>query len=132
MRSRRANGIKTGQVVIENVIFNNAPIAPFKSFLFQGHVLDKNGNKMSKSKGNVMDAIELLGKYSVDLIRLYFMWKSSQIEPINFSTDELVSRPYQILSTLYHLHLYFKQNSEYDKYADTNTIQWAKDKNLIK
>ncbi|MFI5416276.1 MAG: class I tRNA ligase family protein, partial [Nitrososphaerales archaeon] len=53
-------------MLIENVIFNNAPIAPFKSFLFQGHVLDANGNKMSKSKGNVMDAAELLGKYSVD------------------------------------------------------------------
>jgi isoleucyl-tRNA synthetase len=119
-------------LLIENVIFNNAPIAPFKSFLFQGHVLDKNGNKMSKSKGNVMDAMELLGEYSVDLIRLYFMWKSSPIEPINFSTDELVSRPYQILSTLYHLHLYFKQNSEYDKYNKTHNIQWAKDKNLLK
>ena len=119
-------------LLIENVIFNNAPIAPFKSFLFQGHVLDANGNKMSKSKGNVMDAAELLGKYSVDLIRLYFMWKSSPIEPINFSTDELVSRPYQILSTLYHLHLYFKQNSEYDKYDKTYNIQWAKDKNLLK
>jgi isoleucyl-tRNA synthetase len=119
-------------LLIENVIFNDAPIAPFKSFLFQGHVLDKNGNKMSKSKGNVMDGIELLGKYSVDLIRLYFMWKSSPIEPINFSTDELVSRPYQILSTLYHLHLYFKQNSEYDKYDKTQNIQWAKDKSLLK
>lgn len=119
-------------LLIENVIFNNAPIAPFKSFLFQGHVLDANGNKMSKSKGNVMDAAELLGKYSVDLIRLYFMWKSSPIEPINFSTDELVSRPYQILSTLYHLHLYFKQNSEYDKYDKTHNVQWAKDKNLLK
>ena len=119
-------------LLIENVIFNNAPIAPFKSFLFQGHVLDKNGNKMSKSKGNVMDAIELLGKYSVDLVRLYFMWKSSPIEPINFSTDELVSRPYQILSTLYHLHLYFKQNSDYDKYDKTHSVQWAKEKNLLK
>src|SRR5574340_1845208 len=119
-------------LLIENVIFNNAPVAPFKSFLFQGHVLDKNGNKMSKSKGNVMDGIELLGKYSVDLIRLYFMWKSSPIEPINYSTDELVSRQYQILSTLYHLHLYFKQNSEYDKYDKTYNIQWAKDKNLLK
>lgn len=119
-------------LLIENVILNNAPIAPFKSFLFQGHVLDKNGNKMSKSKGNVMDAAELLGKYSVDLIRLYFMWKSSPIEPINFSTDELVSRPYQILSTLYHLHLYFKQNSDYDKYDITKNIKWAKENNILK
>ena len=119
-------------LLIENVIFNNAPVAPFKSFLFQGHVLDKNGNKMSKSLGNVIDAIELLGKYPVDLVRLYFMWKSSPIEPLNFSTDELVSRPYQILSTLYHLHIYFKQNSEYDKFEKKFTVQWAKDKNFLK
>lgn len=119
-------------LLIENVIFNNSPTAPFKSFLFQGHVLDKNGNKMSKSLGNVIDAIELLKEYPVDLIRLYFMWKSSPIEPLNFSTEELVSRPYQILSTLYHLHLYLKQNSEFDKYDSKFSVEWAKRKNLLK
>lgn len=119
-------------LLMESVIFTDGPIAPFNSFLFQGHVLDKNGNKMSKSLGNVIDAIELLNKYPVDLIRLYFIWKSSPIEPLNFSTDELVSRPYQILSTLYHLHLYLKQNSEYDKYETSCDVQWAKEKNLLK
>ena len=118
-------------LLIENVILNNAPVSPYKSFLFQGHVLDKNGNKMSKSLGNVLDAEELLTKYPVDLIRFYFMWKSSPIEPLNFSTEELMSRPYQILSTLYHLHLYFKQNSEYDKFDTNTSITWAKEKNLL-
>ena len=118
-------------LLIENVILNNSAVSPYKSFLFQGHVLDENGNKMSKSLGNVIDAEELLTKYPVDLIRFYFMWKSSPIEPLNFSTDELMSRPYQILSTLYHLHLYFKQNSEYDKFDTNTTITWAKEKNLL-
>jgi isoleucyl-tRNA synthetase len=118
-------------LLIENVILNNAPTSPYKSFLFQGHVLDKNGNKMSKSLGNVIDARELLEKYPVDLVRFYFMWKSSPIEPLNFSTDELMSRPYQVLSTLYHLHLYYKQNSEYDKFDETKTIQWAKENKLL-
>ncbi len=118
-------------MLIENVILNNAPISPYKAFLFQGHVLDKNGNKMSKSLGNVIDAKELLTKYPVDLIRFYFMWKSSPIEQLNFSTDELMSRPYQVISTLYHMHLYFKQNSEYDKFDSSITIQWAKEKNLL-
>ena len=119
-------------LLIENVILNNSAVSPYESFLFQGHVLDKNGNKMSKSLGNVIDAAELLQKYPVDLIRFYFMWKSSPIEPLNFSTEELMSRPYQILSTLYHLHLYFKQNSEYDKFdAKTTTIAWAKEKDLL-
>ncbi|HYL67481.1 MAG TPA: isoleucine--tRNA ligase [Nitrosopumilaceae archaeon] len=119
-------------LLMENVIYNDKPVSPFKSFLFQGHVLDKNGNKMSKSQGNVLDAIELMTKYPVDLIRLYFIWKSSPIEPLNFSTDELVSRPYQILSTLYHLHIYFKQNSEYDRFDKSHTLEWAKNKHLLK
>jgi len=118
-------------LLIENVILNNTAIAPYKAFLFQGHVLDKNGNKMSKSLGNVIDAKELLTKYPVDLIRFYFIWKSSPIEPLNFSTEELMSRPYQVISTLYHLHLYFKQNSEYDKFDSNLTTQWAKEKNLL-
>ncbi len=118
-------------LLIENVILNNKPVSPFKAFLFQGHVLDKNGNKMSKSLGNVIDAQELLTKYPVDLVRFYFIWKSSPIEPINFSTDELMSRPYQILNTLYHIHLYFKQNSEYDKFDASKTTSWAKEKNLL-
>ena len=90
-------------LLIENVIYNNASVSPYKSFLFQGHVLDENGNKMSKSKGNVLEAKELLEKYPVDLVRFYFMWKASPIEPLNFSTKELMSRPYQVISTLYHL-----------------------------
>jgi len=118
-------------LLIENVILNNAPVPPYRAFLFQGHVLDKNGNKMSKSLGNVIDADDLLKKFPVDLIRFYFIWKSSPIEPLNFSTDELMSRPYQVISTLYHLHLYFKQNSEYDKFDTNLTPQWAKEKNLL-
>jgi len=119
-------------LLIENVIFNNKDVSPYNSFLFQGHVLDEKGNKMSKSTGNVLDASDLLDKYPVDLVRFYFMWKSSPIETLNFSTKELMSRPYQILSTLFHIHLYFKQNSEYDKFdINKTTIDWAKNNGLL-
>jgi len=119
-------------LLIENVIYKNKPISPYKSFLFQGHVLDEKGNKMSKSTGNVIDASDLLDKYPVDLVRFYFMWKSSPIETLNFSTKELMSRPYQILSTLFHIHLYFKQNSEYDKFnINETTVGWAKDNDML-
>ena len=87
---------------------------------------------MSQSKGNVLEAKELLEKYPVDLVRFYFMWKSSPIEPLNFSTKELMSRPYQVISTLYHLHTFYKQNSEYDKFDLKNSIvDWAKSKGLL-
>jgi len=59
------------------------------------------------------------------------MWKASPIEPISFSTDELMSRPYQVINTLFNLHLYFQQNSQYDNFSQTNTIDWAKQNNLL-
>jgi len=86
---------------------------------------------MSKSKGNVLDGADLLRKYPVDLVRFYFMWKASPIEPLSFSTDELMSRPYQVINTLFNLHLYFKQNSEYDNFEQSKTIEWAKQNDLL-
>lgn len=118
-------------LLIENVILNNSATPPYKAFLFQGHVLDEKGGKMSKSKGNVLDGAELLQKYPADLIRFYFMWKASPIEPLSFSTDELMSRPYQVINTLFNLHLYFQQNSQYDNFDKTNTIEWAKQNDLL-
>src|SRR5690606_23939974 len=88
-------------------------------------------NKMSKSLGNVIEARKLLSDNPVDLVRLYFMWKSSPIESLNFSLDEMRTRPYQILSTLHHLHVYFKQNSEFDKFdQNIHTLKWVASKNL--
>ena len=108
-------------LLMENVIMRNESNSPFTSFLFQGHILDEKGNKMSKSLGNVLDANELLVNNPVDVLRFYFMWKSSPIESLIFSLNEMRSRPYQVLSTLYYLHVYLMQNSTYDKF-DTRKI----------
>jgi isoleucyl-tRNA synthetase len=119
-------------LLIENVIMKQSAVAPFRSFLFQGHVLDEKGNKMSKSLGNIIEADALLTENPVDLIRLYFMWKSSPIESLNFSLDEMKTRPYQILSTLHNLHVYFKQNSEFDRFnQEKHTLNWITDNNLL-
>jgi len=120
-------------LLMQNVILTGTPIAPFKSFLFQGHVLDERGNKMSKSIGNVIDAHTLLNENAVDLIRFYFMWKSSPIESLNFSLTEMATRTYQIMSTLYYLHVYFRENSKFDKFnLEKNNLQWAIRSNLLR
>ena len=119
-------------LLMENVIMKKSSIAPFSSFLFQGHVLDEKGNKMSKSLGNIVEADALLMENPVDLVRLYFMWKSSPIESLNFSIEEMKTRPYQILSTLHNLHVYFKQNSEFDKFSrQEHTLKWVTDNGLL-
>jgi len=119
-------------LLIQNVILKNESTAPFKSFLFQGHVLDEKGNKMSKSAGNVIEANLMLEKNSIDLIRFYFIWKASPIEALNFSLKEMTSRPYQILSTLYYLHIYLKQNSILDNFDRCiHDLKWTIKNNLL-
>jgi isoleucyl-tRNA synthetase len=113
-------------LLILNIILNQRAMAPFRSFLFQGHVLDEKGNKMSKSLGNVIDGYKLLYQNSVDLVRFYFMWKSSPVESLNFSLSEIFARPYQIISTLYYLHVYFRQNSIFDGFDQAkNKTHWS-------
>ena len=120
-------------LLMQNVILTGGSLAPFKSFLFQGHVLDEKGNKMSKSLGNVIDAYHLLKENAVDLVRFYFMWKSSPIESLNFSLTEMTTRTYQIMSTLFYLHVYFSQNSQFDNFdRKANDLGWVLKTDLLR
>ncbi len=58
--------------------------APYKQVMTHGMVLDKHGKKMSKSLGNVVDPMKLVGQYGADIIRL---WCVSQ----NFMDDMRIS-----------------------------------------
>ncbi|MEM0286928.1 MAG: isoleucine--tRNA ligase [Nitrososphaerota archaeon] len=112
-------------LLVENVIKKDAPQAPYQSFLFQGLVLDEKGEKMSKSKGNTVDWLDLLSSNSTDLVRFYLLWKASPIDALSFDQKEMYKRPFQVLNTLYNLHLYYKTNSSYDSY--TYSSKWIKE-----
>ncbi|MBN1983749.1 MAG: isoleucine--tRNA ligase, partial [Chitinivibrionales bacterium] len=43
--------------------------APYKNIICLGHILDNKGQKMSKSRGNVVDPFEMIGKYGADTVR---------------------------------------------------------------
>jgi isoleucyl-tRNA synthetase len=115
------------------VTLTEKPQPPYKAFLFQGHVLDARGRKMSKSLGNVVDANPLLTKTSADVFRFYVLWKCSAVDSMNFDAQELSKRPYQVLGTLYHLHRFFMQNAKYDNFnPKTHTLEWAEKNNALK
>ena len=94
----------------------NSSASPYRAFLFQGHILDEKGNKMSKRLGNIVEGYKTLDENSVDILRFYLMRKATPIDSLNFSFEEMKSRPYQVISTLYNLHKYLKQNGEYDNF----------------
>ena len=53
---------------------------PFKSLVHQGLILGPDGNKMSKSKGNVISPDDYVNKYGSDVFRMYLMFGFSYIE----------------------------------------------------
>ena len=61
----------------------------YKSVLNQGHVMDAEGRKMSKSKGNVIWAVDAMNKYGADPLRLYLSSKAAPWENMNFVESEL-------------------------------------------
>jgi isoleucyl-tRNA synthetase len=103
-------------LLLEHIILTGQARGPYHAFLFQGLAQDARGRKMSKSLGNVLETSKLLDKYSADLCRFYMMRKCSPIDSMNFDLQELNRRPYQVLSTLYHLSRFFLQNAEFDEF----------------
>jgi isoleucyl-tRNA synthetase len=119
-------------LLLEYVVFTGKAQAPYKAFLFQGLAQDAKGRKMSKSLGNVLEANTALKKCSADVFRFYALWKCSPVDAMSFDLRELNKRPYQVLGTLYHLHRFFMQNAEYDKFNPlVHTLDWAQEQGVL-
>ena len=61
-----------------------------KKLFVHGFINDKKGQKMSKSKGNGIDPIELLDKYSVDALRYYLLKSVTHGEDGKFNETDLI------------------------------------------
>jgi len=63
--------------------------APYKNVISLGHVLDEKGDKMSKSKGNVVDPFMVMDTHGADVLRWYMYTVNGAGEPKQFSMQEL-------------------------------------------
>nr|WP_244971086.1 isoleucine--tRNA ligase [Tissierella pigra] len=63
--------------------------APYKNVLVNDLVLDKEGKKMSKSKGNTVDPFDLFDRYGADVLRWYVIYVSPPWTPTKFDEDGL-------------------------------------------
>jgi valyl-tRNA synthetase len=64
-------------------------LPPFKEVLLHGLVRDKEGQKISKSKGNVIDPIEMAEKYGADALRMGLIWGTLIENDISLSEDNI-------------------------------------------
>ncbi len=76
----------------------------YKNVICLGHILDKEGKKMSKSVGNVVNPWEMMDKYGVDTLRLWMYSVNQPGESKNFderSVDELQKRVFNLLDNVH-------------------------------
>ncbi len=100
-------------LVISTILFDRAP---FKNCIVLGHVNDKNGVKMSKHKGNVVDPWTVLDKQGADAVRWYFYTGSAPWIPSRFGEEAVseVQRKYQ--GTIWNTYAFFALYAEIDGY----------------
>ena len=103
-------------MAISTLLFDKAP---YKNVIVLGHVLDKDGNKMSKSKGNAVDPMEALNKYGADAIRWYFYSNSAPWLPNRFHEDAIVEGQRKFMGTLWNTYAFYVLYAEIDQFNPT-------------
>ena len=91
-------------------------VPSYKNVLVVGLVLDKNGQKMSKSKGNVVPPQEIIEKYGADPLRYYLMAVSQPWLPINFNIPDVHLQSWNFFETLKNVVNFFCLYANIDNY----------------
>ena len=81
---------------------------PYKNVISLGHLLDKNGKKMSKSLGNIVDPIMLMDKYGADATRWYFFTINQPWDPKLFKEEDVRDAHRRFLMILWNSFVYWK------------------------
>jgi isoleucyl-tRNA synthetase len=106
------------------LLFNKAP---YENVIVLGLVLDENGEKMSKSKGNAVDPFDALKKYGADAIRWYFYTNSAPWLPNKFSGDTVVEGQRKFMGTLWNTYAFFVLYANIDNFDATKyTLDYDK------
>ncbi|ADU29359.1 isoleucine--tRNA ligase [Evansella cellulosilytica] len=88
--------------------------APYKRVLSLGHILDEDGRKMSKSKGNVIDPIDLVKNYGADALRWALLADSAPWNNKRFSENVVSQAKSKLVDTLNHVHSFYTLYAEID------------------
>ena len=80
----------------------------FKNVICLGHILDEKGEKMSKSKGNVVDPWKVIDKYGIDALRWYFFTINPPGESKRFTSRDVEEKLRRFVLTLSNVLIFYK------------------------
>ena len=86
--------------------------APYRNVICLGHINDKHGQKMSKSKGNTIDPWMIMDKYGIDAVRWYLYTVNPPGEPKNFDEMEMVKSFRAMHMIVYNSFVFWKTYAE--------------------
>ncbi len=93
--------------------------APYKNVLVNDLVLDSEGKKMSKSKGNIVEPFTTMEKYGADTVRFYLPYVSPVWTPLKFSEEGLKEVYSKFLNPLKNTYSFFEMYANAD-HIDTD------------
>lgn len=89
----------------------------YKTVVSNGLVLDKNGNKMSKRLGNVVDPFKTIETFGADATRWYLVTNASPWDNMKFDLDGIKEVQRKFFGTLYNTYQFFALYSNVDGFA---------------
>ena len=99
---------------IATMIFDSVA---FKNVIANGLVLDKNGFKMSKRLGNVVDPFEIINHYSADALRFYIITNSQPWDSLRFDIECVKEVIRRFFGTLYNTYSFFALYANIDGFT---------------
>lgn len=118
--------------------------SPYKRVLVNDLILDKDGQKMSKSRGNTVDPFELFDRYGADALRWYLLYVSPVWTPTRFDEEGLKEVQSKFFGTLRNVYTFFALYAntdgvdprdffvDYDKRPEIDRWILSKYNNLVK
>ena len=91
-------------LAISTLVFGQSS---YKNCLVLGHVQDKNGQKMSKHLGNVVDPMNVINKFGADAVRWYFYTAGAPWLPSRFYDEAVSEAQRRYMSTLWNAYTFY-------------------------
>ncbi len=106
-------------LAVSTLIFDKAP---FKNCIVVGHVQDRDGQKMSKHKGNVVDPWDALNKQGADAVRWYFYANSAPWLPSRYYDEAVSELQRKFMGTLWNTYAFYILYAEIDQFNPTEHV----------
>lgn len=101
---------------INTILFDQSP---YKNVISLGLLLDNQGKKMSKSKGNSVNPWDVFNKQGADALRWYFYISNAPWLGMNFDEKNLVEHQRKLMGTLWNVYSFYILYAEIDQFNPT-------------